>query len=206
MGVDSAANEHVTDGGVQGNRQFWIPMTTVGLGFAAALIQISLGPEFLIGAHANTTTKVNSPPMWLVSGSQLAFSIAFFATSSQLVNRIDGAKATRNLGLAVCGFMAAIGFAGLMALQQLAVTVVQDQSRFDLGARGTRSAVLLISQLRSGATWATGALMLGFVILVARALQGAGRPLLDRVALALVGLAGLSVVAVSGALTNILGP
>jgi hypothetical protein len=180
-------------------------MTAAVIGFVAALVEVNGGPQFLIGAHANTATKVVvNDPMWLVSGSQLGFGIAFFLAGLQVIARVEKGRGLAHPVLATNGFLIALGLVALTSLQHLAVAVVEDQSLFDLGVRGTRAAVLLVSRVRSNATWAVGILLLIWLVFTGKQLQKDRWPLLDCLAVLLMGLSALAVLATAGELDDLL--
>ncbi len=71
---------------------------------------------------------------------------------------------------------------------------------FDLGARGTRAAVLLISRVRSYATWSVGAILIVWILLLGRSSLNQSWPRRDQIGLGLVGLVGIACVMAAGGL------
>ncbi len=176
-------------------------LATAVIGALAAILQINKGPEFLVGAHSNTATKVTvDASIWLLSVTQTAFAIAFFITGLQAVRRLERHQDLTRPLLLACGFSAAVGLIALASLQHLAVDVVQDQNSFDLGPRGTRAAVLLISRVRSYATWSVGAILIVWILLLGRSSLNQSWPRRDQIGLGLVGLVGIACVMAAGGL------
>lgn len=202
------ADDQVAGGGRRDAREdrgllLWLGVAALA-GLLASVLQASSGPEFLVGAHALTSTKVTvNGSMGLITGSQIGFSIVFFLTGLRAIDRMRGETGLARPVAWTSGFLVALGLVGVAATQHLAVTVVQDQSSFDLGPRGVRSIVLLLSQARSVTTWAAGALLVVWLGVVATQGRRARWPVPSIAGSVLVGVVVVVALLTAGELTRI---
>lgn len=167
---------------------------TIGLGIVAGFLGLTRSPRFFVGSQALSATKVVvDAPMNLVSATTIAFAVALAVTSVVAIGRFDGKRGSAHLLWIAAAFLVGLGLVAAASMQHLAVMVAEDDRLFGLGPRGVRSAVLLISDVRSAVTWAVAVLLVAWLAILARLVGGSRWSSVERIGLAVAGLTGLLV-------------